>query len=301
MMLNMPKGMDRLFKLGVITDEISQDFEVALSVAAKYQLDAVEIRSVWDKSAHELGNSDIAKIKGLLDKTGLQVCAISSQFFKCSMNNAAEISAHMEILDKCTRLAQELGTSLIRGFTFWNEGAFDTNFTQILNRFRAPVRMLQKKGMTLVLESDPSVYASNAQKLKRIIEGLGLACVKALWDPGNDIYDPDGEKPFPDGYGIIKPYMAHMHLKDAAKSENGKITGMPVGQGQVDYIGQLQALINDGYTGYVVLETHYRPKHEISDKLMLMPKGSAFSYLGKEATEECLENWFTMMKSIKYS
>lgn len=45
-----------MFKYGVITDEISQDFETALDVAAKYKLDGVEIRSVWDKSAHELDN-----------------------------------------------------------------------------------------------------------------------------------------------------------------------------------------------------------------------------------------------------
>ena len=287
-----------MFKRGVITDEISQDFETALDVAAKYGLDGVEIRSVWDKSAHELNSADIERIKGLLKKKGLRVCAIGSQFFKCSMNNDAEVSAHIKILEKCISLAKELDARFIRGFTFWKEGDFNDNLSDLLNRFKLPIRMLHKTGMTMVLESDPSVYASNARKLKRVVEGLDSDCVKALWDPGNDIYDPDGEIPFPDGYDIIKPFMVHMHLKDATKQGNGKIAGMPIGNGQVDLKGQFEALLRDGYDGYVVLETHYRPAHDIGEDLLHLPKGSAFSYLGKEATEECLDNWAAMMKSI---
>src|SRR5690606_13320289 len=115
--------------------------------------------------------------------------------------------------------------------------------------------------------------------------------VRVLWDPGNDIYDPEGERPFPDGYELVKDYMVHMHLKDAKRLSDGTVVGVPLGQGDVDYVGQFEALSRDGYSGYVVLETHYRPRHEISDELMARPRGSAFSYMGYEATEECLKAW----------
>lgn len=287
-----------MFKKGVITDEISQDLGIALEVAVRYGLDAIELRSVWDKSVHELDDGEIDKIKKLLQDTGLHVCAISSQFFKCSMNNADEIKEHLEILKKCIKLAHKLNVRMIRGFTFWNEGGFDLQLSGIISRFEDAVKLLHKEGMTLVLESDPSVYASNAVKLGRVVKGLDAACVKALWDPGNDLYDPDCEIPFPDGYNAIKSHMVHMHLKDAARLPNGKTEGRPIGEGQVDYKGQFADLIKDGYNGYVVLETHYRHQHNISDDLLLLPKGSAFSYGGQEATEECLEKWFKLLDSL---
>ena len=52
-----------MFKRGVITDEISQQFEEAVELAVRYKLDSVEIRSVWEKVPHELDKEDIKKLK----------------------------------------------------------------------------------------------------------------------------------------------------------------------------------------------------------------------------------------------
>ena len=287
-----------MFKKGVITDEISQDFRKAVELALKYKLDCVEIRSIWEKNPHELNDKEISEIKLILNDTNLQVSAISSPFYKCNLEDQNEIKSHIEILKKSMELANKLGTKLIRGFTFWNEGGFDKKFTEVLSKFEEPVKLLEKSGIRLVLEADPKVYASNGGKLKRIVEGLGVPCVKILWDPGNDIYDPDCETPFPDGYNLVKPYMVHMHLKDAKKNSDGKVTGAPIGEGDVGYTAHFRELIKDGYEGYVVLETHYRPKHDICEELLALPKGSAFSHLGYEATEECLIKWDELLESI---
>lgn len=287
-----------MFKKGVITDEISQDFKTSVELALKYKLDGVEIRSVWEKSPHELDKKDIAKIRDILSDTNLKVCGISAPFFKCNIDDSREVDAHIEILKKSMELANTLGTKFVRSFTFWKSGDFDKDLDKIVSRFEKPVELLKKENITLVLEFDPSVYASNARKLVKVIEKINSPYVKGLWDPGNDIYDPDGETPYPDGYEIIKKHMVHMHLKDAVKLDDGKAAGVPIGEGHVDYVGQFKALIRDGYNGYVVLETHYRPKHDIDDELMALPKGSAFSYLGYEATEECLIKWQKLLDSL---
>lgn len=285
-----------MFKKGVITDEISQEMKIAAELAQKYDLDGVEIRSVWDKGPHELDRSDIGNIKTILSDTGLEVCGISSPFFKCSLDDNNEIKEHIEILKRCMELANLLGAKIVRGFTFWSNGRFDENLQRIVSKFEKPLELLAQNNITLALEFDPSVYASNARKLVKVIREINSPRVKALWDPGNDIYDPDGEIPYPDGYEIIKPYMVHMHLKDAVKNTDGKAEGVAVGDGHVDYQGQFDTLRKDGYDGYVVLETHYRPKHAISEELLALPKGSAFSYMGYEATEECLVKWKKFLK-----
>lgn len=288
-----------MFKKAVITDEISQDFRTAADLAVKYGLDGVEIRSVWEKGPHELDSNDIREIKAVLADTGLAVSAISSPFFKCDIDSPDEISENIRILRRCIDLAHELDTALVRGFTFWRKGGFDENLGKIVSRFEEPVGILEQEAITLALEFDPSVYATNAAKLVRVIEAIDSAHVRALWDPGNDIYDPDGEVPYPDGYQIIRPYMVHMHLKDAAKDSDGKAVGTPVGDGQVDYFGQFRALAADRYDGYVALETHYRPKHTLDEELLALPRGSAFSYLGYEATEESLIKWNRLLEEIK--
>ena len=49
-----------------------------------------------------------------------------------------------------------------------------------------------------------------------------------------------------------------MHIKDARKNpQTGKNVWRPVGGGKLDYLGQFRALIADGYTGTMSLETHY--------------------------------------------
>lgn len=288
-----------MFKKGVITDEISQDFKIAVGLALKHRLDGVEIRSVWEKGPHELDKLDIGNIKAILSNTNLEVCGISAPFFKCDIDNVAEVDLHLEILKKCIELAHETGTKIIRGFTFWGKGDFKENLSKIASRFEKPLKILEKENLTLALEFDPSVFATNARKLVSVIEAINSPLVKALWDPGNDIYEPDGEIPFPDGYEIIKPHMVHMHLKDAAKLHDGKIVGTPIGDGQVDYKGHFSELVKCGYSGYVVLETHYRKKHDISAEQLALPKGSAFSYLGYEATEECLEKWEKLLRKIE--
>ena len=287
-----------MFKKGVITDEISQDFNSAVELALKYALDGLEIRSVWDKGPHELDRNDIDAIRKAVKTAKLEVCGISAPFFKCTLDNEDEYHCHIGILEKCIALAEQLDTKIIRGFTFWNQGDFEKNFEKIISKYEQPVKMLERAGMTLVLEMDPSVYATNATKVRRVIENIRSPHVKALWDPGNEIFDPEDEVPYPYGYNVIKPYMAHMHLKDAIKLEHGKASSVPVGEGKVDYKGQFKALIAEKYDGFVVLETHYRPAHDISEELMALPKGYAFSYLGYEATEECLIKWEKLLKSL---
>lgn len=287
-----------MFKRAVITDEISQDVETAVALAQRFGLDAVELRSIYEHGAFAWTREDVERVKSALRGTGLGVCGIGAPFYKCDIDNAQERKEHMDGLRRCIDYAQELGTTLIRGFTFWQKGDFATQLDRIAQAMQEPAELLRKAGMTLVLESDPSVNATNAAKLMQVVSKVDHPNVRALWDPGNDIYDPDGEVPYPDGYHILRPYIAHVHVKDA-RLVDGKPEGTPIGQGAVDWRGQFGALLADGYTGYVVLETHYRHKHELSEEILALPQGSAFSQGGYEATEESLLLWQRMLDELR--
>ena len=95
-----------MFKLAVISDEISQDFQTVVNVASEYKLNGVEIRSVWDKPPQALTDDDMSKMKDILDETGIIVIGIASPFFKCNIDNEQERRDHLEILKKCINSLQ---------------------------------------------------------------------------------------------------------------------------------------------------------------------------------------------------
>jgi len=286
-----------MIKYAVITDEISQDINVAAELAHEFKLDGLEIRSVNERGPHELTVSDIAEIKAAMEKYNLECAAISSPFFKCNITDA-EIEENILLLKKCIRLAKELGTKYIRGFTFFKGGSLEDALPKITDAYKKIEQMLIDEDIYILLESDPSLYTSCGESLSRVIKAINSERVKGLWDPGNDIYSPENEVPYPDGYSHMKGLISHVHIKDAVKNPDGTISGVAFGKGDVDFEGQLKALKADGYDGYIVMETHYRVKQEIPEELLTLPKGAAFSLGGYEATKECLENFFKLIDEL---
>lgn len=287
-----------MFKQAVFTDEVSQDFQRAVDVALEYDLDGLEIRSVWDKPPQNLTSADISRMKEILWETGLEVCSIASPFFKCDLDSEEEYKEHLEILENCMNLAGEFGCHIIRGFTFWRKGSLEDNLEKILSKFDLPVKLLERQGMTLAVENEASTSIGTGRNLAKFLKRLNSPYVKAMWDPANSIYDPEREAPYPDGYEAIKGQIVHVHIKDARISpETGEPECVPVGEGDINYKGQLQALVDDGYEGYISLETHWRPV-ALSEEEVTRPGGTKFSELGEEASRICLENLQKIIKSL---
>ncbi len=285
-----------MFRLSVITDEISQDLDIALQLAKEYGLDAIELRTAYDKGPFDFSAEDMDNMAAKIRAAGLAVSAISAPVFKCGIHNTDELALHSKGLDNCIRLADKLGTDTIRSFAFWKEGPLDDALALIAERYQEPIRKVKNAGMRLALESDPSVYTRGAHELKKVLDSIGCAQVGALWDPGNNIYSPDAEIPYPNGYEMIKNNLFHVHLKDAVLDENGLPVGCVFGGGLVDFKGQLTALAADGYTGYLAVETHYRHSSVLSKESLERPGGSAFSQDGYAPTRECLQALQTKLK-----
>ena len=81
------KGV-KVFDLGIITDQISMDFEESLKAVKKLGLKYVEIHSLWDKNIEDLNKEEIKKVKSLLKSYDLFLSDISSTIFlQCSIND----------------------------------------------------------------------------------------------------------------------------------------------------------------------------------------------------------------------
>jgi L-ribulose-5-phosphate 3-epimerase len=285
------------FRLGIITDEVSQDLSEALAFARRYSLDTIELRSVYNQVVTELSDEQIESIQRLVEHQGIPICGLSTPIFKCNLDDVAELERHYAMAERAICIAKKLNVSLIRGFSFWNHGTFEPAVPDIVNSFSRIVPMFEKAGITFVLEFDPSVFASNARKVRMLLDAINSPNFMALYDPGNDLWDPDGEIPFPDGYEHLRGKISHIHLKDGRKTPAG-IEGVAIGKGEVDYTGLLRRLIEDEYRGYLIVETHYRLNSKLTEEQLQSPAGQSFSAGGLEASEECMENLHMLLKSI---
>jgi sugar phosphate isomerase/epimerase len=287
-----------MFKLAVISDEVSQDFQTVVNVSAEYKLDGVEIRSVWDKPPQDLSREDMARMKGMLEKAGLEVAGIASPFFKCEIDNEQERREHLEILKKCIEMAHFFGTNIVRGFTFWNTGRTEAVLDRILEYYREPVRIIESEGVFIGVENESSTSVATARLLEKFLADVGSPNVKAIWDAANEAHAEEGETPYPDAFNRVKANMIHCHAKDAAPDADGEMQSVPVGTGIIDWKGQIKELLDSGYKGYLSLETHWRPKKALSEDLLNRPGGSAFSEAGEEASRVCLDNIFGILKEL---
>src|SRR6478735_1129857 len=70
------------FRVAVINDEISQDFERACQVASGFGMKWIELRGMWNKNILDLDANQIAESLRLLKKYDLRVTDIASPLFK---------------------------------------------------------------------------------------------------------------------------------------------------------------------------------------------------------------------------
>ena len=257
-------------KLSVITDEISMDFEHALDVMLEYGVKSAELRGLWDANIADLSNEQVAKAKSALTKRGMAVSCIASPFFKCDLDSpcgeavgrthqAADRSLDQQtaLLERCIHLCRVFDTRLIRVFSFWKHGELTREIQeQIIQAFTKPIARAEEAGVILALENEHACYLGTGEETARVLRAVNSPALKAVWDPGNAFCA--GETPYPDGYEAIREFVAHVHLKDPVRTAGG-FEFVRMGEGAIDYMGQLRALEAGGYKDFLSLETHYKP------------------------------------------
>ncbi|MCI6376208.1 MAG: sugar phosphate isomerase/epimerase [Clostridiales bacterium] len=275
-----------MYTTSVITDEISQDLKVAAQMAREYGLQGLEIRSVNEKNPFQMEKADVKFVKSVAEDFGLRICAVSSPMYKCDFGDLAVRRQHEEAFRRFMETMHEWNVSLIRTFNFFNLHDGGAKLPEIAEMYQKLADVAEDAGVTMVLESEPSVNAVNIAELVKFLKMVDRASVQAVYDPGNELADVTAPPPYPDGYRILRPWIRHVHVKDIKRGS--EMTPAPLGEGDVDFHGIFDALRRDEYNGWVSLETHYRVIR-MSDEDLVRPQGSSFSKGGYEASRLYLD------------
>ena len=261
------------FKLGIITDEITEDFEQALDFISHYSLHYCELRDLWKKNIMNASQDDLNRAKGLIKKHHLTVSDIGSPIFKYNLPqmpaprhlnekrdtfraNFAEQDSE-DLLKKSFELARFFGTPIVRVFSYWRVEDPEKAYPYVRDRLAKAAETARKNDIILVLENEHECNIGTGKELGRILRDVNSPNLRGNWDAGNAAMLK--EIPYPDGYREVRGLFAHVHVKDVKRNPTtGKLAWAPVGGGFIDWRGQIKALREDGYKGTMSLETHYR-------------------------------------------
>lgn len=261
------------FRVAVINDEITQDFEKACQiVAGDFGLQWIELRSMWDKNVTALSEKELADARKILAEHKLRVTDIASPLFKTDWPGAPrsplsetrdqfhadfDADAQEKLLEHCIALAKFFETDRIRCFDFWRLEDVKPYRAAINAKLQKAAQRCAKDNLILLLENEMACNTATGEESASVLAAIPEKNFMLNWDPGNAA--ALGSTPFPDGYNLLpKERIGHCHCKDVARKDGGKYDWAPVGGGVVDWVGQLQALERDGFRHALSLETHWR-------------------------------------------
>ena len=265
--------MQSPFRISVINDEISQDFDHACDVAAReFGMQWIELRGMWNKNIVGLDAKETAEAQKILAKYKLRVTDIASPLFKVDWPGApkskfspsgpqfgADFSYEQqdEVLDRAIAAAKAFSTDRVRCFDFWRLDDPAPYRAAINKRLREATEKASKSGVILVLENEGSCNTATGAEAAKVLEAVKTPNLMLNWDPGNAA--ERGETPYPYGYDLLpKNRIGHCHCKDAVKEPDGGYEWAAMGRGIIEWVGQFRALVRDGYGYAVSLETHWR-------------------------------------------
>jgi L-ribulose-5-phosphate 3-epimerase len=231
---------------------------------------AAELRVVNGKNVLDLSGEEAKRAKAALDAAGLPVVSIASPLLKCVLPQGPEIDGRFQhdvfasrhtfedqprLTERAFELAKFFGARIVRVFSYWRTVEPEACQEGILRALSDLARAAAREELIVGIENEHACNVATAADSARILALIPDANLRLVWDPANALVA--GEEPFPRGYSLLPgARIAHVHAKDCHMEGDRPVWG-PLGTRHVQWKAQIAALLNDGYTGFLSLETHW--------------------------------------------
>lgn len=237
-------------RVAVFADEINRkDAAQSLDLARSWGVEAVEIRTLPSGRFPRGPDTEIEELDRQIRGAGLLVSGVSPGLFKVPVADPDVAEGLDRWLPRACEWARRLGTEQISCFAFRrDEGVAPP--AQVVDFLGTMLETVRAAQCNLVLENEAGCWGGTgveAADLLRQIPGLGLC-----WDPGNAVR-AGAVSAFPHEYEVVRDLVRHVHIKNFNVEEQ---RWSVMDEGPVDWAGQINALRDDAYEGWLVLETH---------------------------------------------
>jgi len=250
-------------RLAICADEISQDFLTAVELGVEWGIRWFELRRFRSGRVPLISDDDRERILPIVEDYNVGISALSPGLLKVPAD-APDLDERInDLLPRTFDLARALGTKRVVCFSFLKDdraehlppGAFPSEVIEHMGRV---AEAAAAAGVHLLLENEAVCWGDTGRNAAALIRQVGSDSLRLNWDPGN-AYSAGSDRPFPDEYNEVKDLVAHVHVKDIAGDDPGRRRAVPVGDGEIDWPGQIRALVRDGFDGFYTIETHHRP------------------------------------------
>ncbi|MGD0774032.1 MAG: sugar phosphate isomerase/epimerase family protein [Candidatus Solibacter sp.] len=269
------------FRVAAITDEFSLDIEIAVRSMTDIGMTGAELRMVFGKNIVDLSDEELARAIDIVRGAGLEIISIASPLLKCLLPDSPEVDARFQqdmfaakhtfadqprLTARALEIAERTGARIIRVFSYWRTVDPQACFDRIVEALRALAHQAAPHNVIIGLENEHACNIATGAETARLLAALDHPNLKVVWDPANAVVS--GEKAFPEGYGKLPvSRIQHVHAKDCTMDGHTPLW-CALGDGVVGWRGQVDALVRDGYEGWLSLETHWPGpggnKHEAS-------------------------------------
>jgi sugar phosphate isomerase/epimerase len=263
--------MFQQFPIAAVTDEFSSDFETAAVAMHEIGMTAAELRVVFGKNILDLSDDELDRIRAIAARYGLEIVSIASPLLKCELPDAPPIDSSIphdifgaqhtiadqpRLTERAFTVAKKMGARIIRVFSYWRTVAPDHCFDRVVAALRALADQAAQHQLIIGLENEHACNIGTGAESARLLKALEHPNFKLIWDPANAYVA--GEKAYPDGYRLLPVQrIVHVHAKDCTMRDRHPVWG-PLGEGDINWKGQIHSLREDGYQGYISLETHWK-------------------------------------------
>nr|WP_024126071.1 sugar phosphate isomerase/epimerase family protein [Streptomyces sp. FR1]AHE38689.1 Hypothetical protein pFRL2_14 [Streptomyces sp. FR1] len=279
-------------RLAVITDELGQDPETVFPTIRQLGFTGVEIRSFQDTPPHKLTDTQCTKLRSLAARYELSVAGFCPPVFKCpALTDDADLEAARTVFKDSLKVAAALGAPHMRIFTFYRAGEPAPKIAAA--RVAQLLSGIDTAGVDLLVETGTRTNTPTVAHTLQFLEALGDPRVGILWDPGNGVFSGWETSPFPREYEAGRGLIRHIHVKDP----RGQDEYVRLGDGDVPWTRILGRLREDGYDGWLSLETHWRIGRVLPPEQRDVPWGRDFSADGFEASVECMQRLRGMVRT----
>ncbi len=257
-------------RLAAITDEFSPDLATAARAISEAGLEGAELRMVSGRNIVDLTDEDLARAIAIVRGFGLEIVSIASPLLKCVLPDAPDVDERFHkdmfasalgfddqprIAARTFEIARRTGAKIVRVFSYWRTVRPEACFARTVEALSGLAAQAAREGLVIGLENEHACNIATGAELARVLKTVDHPSLKAVWDPANAL--AAGESPFPEGYQAIGAgRIAHVHAKDCW-IRNGQPVWGPLGECEIDWRGQIQALVEDAYQGWISLETHW--------------------------------------------